>query len=170
MSPLCRMRIQYLPMTSPLPGNAPWTMKINTPKFNMCPTFVQRRPRRSLITTTTMTLRRPVVTAVTNQPDHITTVLPQHNKKGGGQKPKLTWTIHIAWRQFSSTTMQQKRGWHKLNLHELPYWRLFPCFHCMWEVFHYVGVLDSLSLADILAGAYFSQQENLRFRIHLLSQ
>lgn len=131
MSPLYRMRIQYLLTTSPLPGNAQWTMKINTPKFNMWPTFVQRHPQRSLITMTTMTLRRPVVTAVTNRPDHITTVLPQHNKKGGGQKPKLTWTIHIAWRQFSSTTMQQKRGGHKLNLHELPYCWLFPCFHCM---------------------------------------
>lgn len=52
-------------------------------------------------------------------------------KRGGVQKPKLTWTIHVAWHQFSSTTMQQKRGGHKLNLHELPYCWLFPCFHCM---------------------------------------
>lgn len=133
MSPLYRMRIQYLLTTSPLPGNAPWTMKINTPKFNMWPTFVQRHPQRSLITMTTMTLRRPVVTAVTNRPDHITTVLPRHNKKGGGQKLRLTWTIHVAWHQFSSTTMQQKRGGHKLNLHGLPYCWLFPCFHCMWR-------------------------------------
>lgn len=47
---------------------------------------------------------------------------------------------------------------------------LFSLYILCEEVFHYVGVLDSLSLADILAGAYFSQQENLRFRIHLLSQ
>lgn len=46
----------------------------------------------------------------------------------------------------------------------------FLVFTVCEEVFHYVGVLDSLSLADILAGAYFSQQENLSFRIHLLSQ
>lgn len=46
----------------------------------------------------------------------------------------------------------------------------FLVFTVCEEVFYYVGVLDSLSLADILAGAYFSQQENLRFRIHLFSQ
>lgn len=46
----------------------------------------------------------------------------------------------------------------------------FLVFTVCEEVFHYVDVLDSLSLADILAGAYFSQQENLSFRIHLLSQ
>lgn len=46
----------------------------------------------------------------------------------------------------------------------------FLVFTVCEEVFYYVGVLDSLSLADILAGAYFSQQENNRFRIQLLSQ
>lgn len=53
-----------------------------------------------------------------------------------------------------------------MNFHIADYFLVFT----VCEVFHYVGVLDSLSLADILAGAYFSQQENLRFRIHLLSQ
>lgn len=54
-----------------------------------------------------------------------------------------------------------------MDFHIADYFLVFTVWE---EVFHYVGVLDSLSLADILAGAYFSQQENLRFRIHLLSQ
>lgn len=56
-----------------------------------------------------------------------------------------------------------------MDFHIADYFLVFTVHVCE-EVFHYVGVLDSLSLADILAGAYFSQQENLRFRIHLLSQ
>lgn len=132
MSPLYRMRIQYLPMTSQLPGNAPWTMKINTPKFNMCPTFVQRRPRRSLITTTTMTLRRPVVTAVTNQLDHIDGATTAQQKGGRAEtKTYMNYSHCMTSVQFYHNATEKGRAQTKLN--GLPHCWLFPCFHCMWR-------------------------------------
>lgn len=132
MSPLYRMRIQYLLTTSPLPGNAPWTMKINTPKFNMWPTFVQRHPQRSLITMTTMTSRRPVVTAVTNQPDHIDGATTAQQKGGRAEtKTYMNYSHCMTSVQFYHNATEKGRAQTKLN--ELPYCWLLPCFHCMWR-------------------------------------
>lgn len=116
MSPLYRMRIQYLLMTSPLPGNAPWTMKINTPKFNMCPTFVQRRPQRSLITMTTMTLRRPVVTAVTNQLDHIDGATTAQQKGGRAEtKTYMNYSRRMTSVQIYHNATEKGRAQTKLT-------------------------------------------------------
>lgn len=114
---------------------------------------------------TTMTSRRPVVTAVTNQPDHIDGATTAQQKGGRAEtKTYMNNSRRMTSVQFYHNATEKGRAQTKLTGTSI------LVFTVCEEVFHYVGVLDSLSLADILAGAYFSQQENLRFRIHLLSQ
>lgn len=50
------------------PDSAPIQKATSTWKFSVYHTFVRRPQRKSLITTMTMTLRRPAVTAVTSLP------------------------------------------------------------------------------------------------------
>lgn len=118
---------------------------------------------------TTMTLRRPVVTAVTNQPDNIDGATTAQQKGGRAEtKTYMNNSRRMTSVQFYHNATEKGRAQTKLT------WTstllIISLFSLYVKMCFTMLVLDSLSLADILAGAYFSQQENLRFRIHLLSQ
>lgn len=78
--------------------------------------LVQRHPQRSLITMTTMTLRRPVVTAVTNQPDHIDGATTAQQKGGRAEtKTYMNNSRRMTSVQFYHNATEKGRAQTKLT-------------------------------------------------------